>query len=90
MKIEITTHDGQLQSNQRKDGGTSHSQRAYLHVGGAYPIGFTLNLNSPMPYQAGFYTFGAESIRVNQYGALEFARYGMSLVPLNNEIKKVS
>jgi hypothetical protein len=84
MKVEITQQDGQLVTDQRKDGGLSYSQRAYLHTGAAFPMPFKLPLNGPNAYQAGHYQLDPSCFKVSQYGGLEIDRYGIKLIQQSN------
>ncbi|WP_411887825.1 single-stranded DNA-binding protein [Hydrocarboniphaga effusa] len=44
----------------------------YAHLGGRYPVPVRLNVPASLP--AGNYTLGAESIQVDRFGGLQFAR----------------
>ena len=57
-----------------------YSQKAYLHKGGAFPIEFTLSVDSPaLAYQIGDYSLDLECLRVNKFGSLEVDPYNVNL-----------
>lgn len=67
------------------------SQKAYLHKGSAFPVEFTLPLESlAQTYAVGLYTLDPNCIDVNKYGRLEVNSYKMVLVPVSNETLKVA
>lgn len=70
------TRDGQQMTNT--------SQQAYLFFPGQqFPLPFKMAINSaPEAYPAGKYVLHPDSVRTNQYGQLEFARFDMKLLPL--------
>ena len=85
MHIEITETDGGVNTrNFNTDQGPRqrHEQQAYLHQpGSAYPLPFKIEVSERnSAYAPGWYTLTPDSIRTNQYGALEFNRFSMRLV----------
>lgn len=64
---------------------TVYEQPAYLWMPGApYPLPFTLPLDSLAgAYAPGNYVFGPGSIRTNNFGQIEFNRFGLELVRAN-------
>lgn len=69
-----------------------HEQSAYLWMPGApYPMPFTIPVQNPSAaYAPGTYVFAAESVRTNNFGQLEFNRFGMQLVRANVADSKAS
>ncbi|AYV19812.1 single-stranded DNA-binding protein [Vibrio mediterranei] len=60
-----------------------YSQVAFVHLGGRFPVEFSLSLEQgASAYPAGKYQLHASSFKVGQYGRLEFER-NLLLVPLN-------
>ena len=92
MKIEFVDGVSALSTREftTKDGADRrmHSQKAFLHIPGMpYPLPFEVSIETPNEaYSPGFYEFGPECIRTNNYGALEFNRFGMKF----NRISKAS
>ncbi|EGU40224.1 fumarate reductase subunit C, partial [Vibrio scophthalmi] len=57
------------------------SQVAFVHLGGRFPVEFSLSLEeNQAPYPAGKYSLHASSFKVGQYGRLEFER-NLLLIP---------
>jgi hypothetical protein len=89
MHVEIVSGNCDVRSRSftTKDGGQRqvHEQPAFLHVPGSpYPLPFSLSLDTAAAaYGPGTYVFAPESIRTNQYGQLEFNRFGMRLIRAN-------
>ncbi len=58
-----------------------YSQVAFAHLGGRFPVEFSLSLEEGQtPYPAGRYVLHASSFKVGQYGRLEFER-NLLLIP---------
>lgn len=54
---------------------TLQEQRAYIYLGGAYPVEFVINIPQGQPaYSAGIYELSPESLRVGQFGRLEVSK----------------
>lgn len=88
MHIEIVAGNCEVRSRQfqtERGARSVHEQPAYLHMPGmAYPLPFTISLNTAADaYAPGNYVFAPESLRTNNYGQLEFNRFGMRLVRVN-------
>jgi hypothetical protein len=69
-------------SIKQKDGSPRvlYSQKAYLHKGGAFPIEFTLTVESPaLAYPVGDYNLDLNCLRVNKFGSLEVDPYNVNL-----------
>jgi hypothetical protein len=57
-----------------------YSQKAYLHKGGAFPIEFTMSVDSPaLAFPIGDYSLDLECLRVNKFGSLEVDPYNVKL-----------
>lgn len=72
-----------------KDGRTwtRREQRAYVHVGFTRPSPFLLNLgDTTAPYAPGSYTIDPASLKVGQYGDLQFGRE-IKLIPVDTKAK---
>ena len=80
LKSEITTRS--FTSNGKDV--TFFEQTAYIHLGDDYPAKFSLTLQkNQQAYQPGDYTIHPGSLRVGNYGSLEFQR-NVILVPFKN------
>ncbi len=98
MHVELLSDNCAVRSRSfsSKDGKemTVHEQSGYLWMPGApYPMPFTIPVQNPSAaYAPGTYVFSAESVRTNNFGNLEFNRFGMKLVPakVGNEDRKAS
>lgn len=67
------------------------SQKAYLHKGGAFPVEFTVPLDSlAQAYSVGFYSLDPNCIEVNKYGRLEVNAFKMSLIPARTDTLKAA
>lgn len=86
MIVEISPDDCAVSAKTIK-GTTMYEQNAYLHfTGKPFPLPFKLNVKSGAAgYEPGKYTLSPDSVRCNQYGALEFDRYNMSLVKISDK-----
>lgn len=61
------------------------SQRAYAHLGGAFPVEISIPLNAPVDAQPiGKYTIADSSFRVGKYNRLEINPYELKLQPVGN------
>lgn len=66
---------------------TRREQRAYVHLGLAFPQPFLLNLGeTTAPYAPGMYTIDPGSLKVGQYGDLQFGRE-IKLIPAEAKAK---
>ena len=89
MFVEIVAGNAEVRSRSftTKDGGQRqvHEQPAFLHIPGSpYPLPFSISLDSAASaYAPGQYVFSPDSVRTNQYGQLEFNRFGMRLIRAN-------
>jgi hypothetical protein len=88
MHVEIVAGHCEVQSRSfQTDKGAreAHEQPAYLHLPGApFPLPFRLSLDSPASaYGPGTYVFSPDSVRTNNFGALEFNRFNMKLIKAN-------
>ncbi|HHF3243626.1 TPA: single-stranded DNA-binding protein [Vibrio alginolyticus] len=60
------------------------SQVAFAHLGGRFPVEFSLSLQEgDAPYSAGKYFVDASSFEVGQYGRLGFSR-NILLIPIDH------
>lgn len=67
-----------------------YSQVAFAHLGGRFPVEFSLSLQEGQPYYTeGRYVLHSSSFKVGQYGRLEFER-NMILVPEHNQATKAA
>lgn len=86
MQIEILATDRPNTRQFQRDGvqRSVTDQPAYLHFPNLpYPMPFKISLDSPASaYPPGFYQFSPDSVRTNNYGQLEFNRFGMTLIPI--------
>ena len=84
MKIEIIKGHEQPVSrliNTQNGEKTIHEQKAYAHMGGAFPVEFKLSLKSHSDaYPVGVYSLADTSYSVNKFGGLELNRFEISLV----------
>ncbi|EPM0065317.1 single-stranded DNA-binding protein [Klebsiella pneumoniae] len=83
IRIEILKSDINTRSftSNGKDV-TFFEQTAYIHLGDDYPAKFSLSLQkNQQAYPPGDYTLHPSSLRVGNYGSLEFQR-NVILVPL--------
>ena len=86
--IHIKILDGHhaVQNRQYKDKQTgelktTYFQKAYIDLGGAFPVEFNVRLQSePESYPVGNFTLSHESFKVNGYNSLEIG-YGLKLIP---------
>lgn len=63
------------------------SQVAFAHLGGRFPVEFSLSLQEgDAPYAAGKYFVDASSFEVGQYGRLGFSR-NVLLIPIEQQSK---
>ncbi|HCG5116820.1 TPA: hypothetical protein NJY80_000006 [Vibrio parahaemolyticus] len=63
------------------------SQVAFAHLGGRFPVEFSLSLqDGDAPYPAGKYFLDASSFEVGQYGRLGFTR-NLVLIPIDQASK---
>ena len=92
MIVEILKDFHLPETKTTRDGSKSYTvQKAFVHLGGAFPQEIELNLESPAhAYALGKYTLDQGSFRVNQYKQLEINRYGMKLIPVSNALSKAS
>jgi len=68
---------------------TVYEQKAYAHIGGAFPMEFKLTHDDHKDaYGVGFYEISPSSFKSSQYGQLQLDPYGLRLVPLNDIEKK--
>lgn len=78
IKIEIQDASVNVREFTRKETGELmqfREQTAYAFLSGPYPERITLNLGpQDQPYQPGTYQLDSQSIMVNKYRGLEFAR----------------
>jgi hypothetical protein len=87
MYVEIVAGHCQVQSRTMPDGKGGeraiHDQPAYLWMPGApFPLPFVISLRSAADvYAPGEYVFSPESVRTNNFQALEFNRFNMRLLP---------
>jgi hypothetical protein len=84
VKVQILKgfHDVTSRSIKTKDGSPKvlYTQKAYLHKGGAFPVEFTLNVESPaLAYGLGDYDLDLDCLRVNRFGSLEVDPYAVTL-----------
>lgn len=87
MIVEISPDDCVVSAKTIK-GNTMYEQNAYLHFDGKpHPLPFKLTVRSGSAgYEPGSYTFSPDSVRCNNFGALEFDRYNMSLIRVQGDI----
>lgn len=96
MKIEIIAGFEAPQSRtvNGRDGQAPRevfSQTAFAHLGGPFPVQIRLPLESMQAYyQVGKYHLSDDSFRVGQYGDLQINPYGIKLLPIVQDAKKVS
>ena len=58
-------------------------QDMYMHKGGAFPVQFSVNVESPLlAYPVGDYTIDPSSFTTNKYGSLELSRYDVKFIPI--------
>lgn len=82
LEVEIVRGHETVLVRQGKNG-VSYYQRAYAHIGGAFPHEFRLPLSSPQAaYAVGKYYLSPSSYRVNQWSDLEINRFELTLVPV--------
>lgn len=87
MKISIVQGHHLPESRTTKVG-LMWSQRAYAHLGGAFPAEIKVSLQSPQDaYPVGEYELSDESFGVGQYGDLEINRFNFKLVPASAALK---
>jgi hypothetical protein len=84
VKVQILKDFATVQSRsiKGKDGTPRilYSQKAYLHKGGAFPVEFTLSVESPaLAYPVGDYSLDLECLRINKFGSLEVDPYNVNL-----------
>jgi hypothetical protein len=84
VKVQILKNFEQVETRsiKQKDGSPRvlYSQKAYLHKGGAFPIEFTLSVDSPaLAYPIGDYSLDLNCLRVNKFGSLEVDPYNVNL-----------
>lgn len=68
--------------------GISYSQELYVHLGGPFPERIRVTLDEPSKIlPLGKYTITPQSLKVGQYGDLEFNRYDLAktLIPLEGK-----
>jgi hypothetical protein len=97
INVEILKgyNDVQNRSIKTKDGSPRvlYSQKAFLDLGGAFPIEFTLSVESPaLAYPVGNYQLNLSCIKVNKFGSLEIDPYNVSLdrKMIQHDLKAVS
>jgi hypothetical protein len=57
-----------------------YSQKAYLWKGGAFPIEFTIGVETPaLAYPVGDYSLDLSCLRVNKFGSLEVDPFNVIL-----------
>ncbi len=67
-----------------------YSQVAFAHLGGRFPVEFSLPLEEGQPaYSAGMYVLHASSFKVGQFGRLEFER-NLLLIPQSDSASKAA
>jgi hypothetical protein len=84
VKVQILKGFEQVETRsiKNKDGSPRilYSQKAYLHKGGAFPVEFTLGVESPpLAYAVGDYSLDLDCLRVNKFGSLEVDPYNVNL-----------
>jgi hypothetical protein len=90
MKIEIlTTNNAHLpvprtfKGRDGKPDRTVYEQKAYVHLGGVFPVEFKLSHDDHNnAYEAGTYKLNPESFKVGQYGDLQLDRFNIKLEPV--------
>lgn len=61
---------------------TVFEQKAYVHMGGLFPVETKLTFDDHNDaYAIGKYQLAPSSFKVNQYGQLELDRFGIKLTP---------
>lgn len=87
IKIEVASNDVNERSGTREKDGTKwvmRSQEIYVDTGDKYPAKSTVSLEEGQaPYAVGFYTLAPASVKLGEYGRLEFKR-NIVLTPLSN------
>jgi hypothetical protein len=88
IKVEILKgfHEVESRSIKQKDGTPRvlYTQKAYLHQGGAFPVKFVVNVESPaLAYTIGVHSLDLDCLKVNRFGSLE-------VDPFNVKLKTVS
>jgi len=57
-----------------------YTQKGFIHKGGAFPVEFTLNIESPaLAYPIGDYSLNLDCVKVNKFGSLEIDPYTVHL-----------
>lgn len=91
MIIEILAGHNQPLTKMNKENKPYYQQKAYAHLGGAFPVEFLLSIQTPAEvYPVGKYTLDEQSYRVNQWGRLEISGFDMKLRPLAKSVEKAS
>lgn len=73
-----------------RDAMTIYSQVAFAHLGGRFPVEFSLPLQKDdSAYPAGKYYLHASSFKVGDFGRLAFERK-LLLIPASSDVMKVA
>jgi len=70
---------------------TVFEQKAFVDLGGVFPVLMKITLDDHKDaYPVGKYQISPDSFEVNNFGQLALKRFDFKLIPLTNELKKVS
>lgn len=64
---------------------TVYEQKAFAHLGGVFPVQFTLTHDDHKnAYEIGEYQLAPESFKIGPYGDLQIDRYNLKLKPIKS------